>query len=307
MTPDQSLDQIVVIVRAVVSGTMTGSAIDKYRVDILWDLGDKLIERGGAEIAGVPDAGQVLAAVKQAGIDAGPTLLKNAVRVRRYWPLKENYQKVADALQTYGKLKDVIQVFDPEKKVPVHELEAFLKFSETATYVDTLERAAAIKQRYIRPTIEGLPDIDTLAESLDAATSLLRRMVESRNQQAISSVQTELTPEKSRALRLLLSALQSPEVYSRYRAQIRTAIFPSPEAMDILGHHDLGTVVRILVPLKTANPTLFPKIVKEIGRPYLGDLATLLKALESPDEQKRYFKNQEVLRRFLNRGGEHGE
>lgn len=303
MADSPSINEIIDSIRGVVSGTRTGSAIDKYDLLRLWDLGDLLLKRGGPEVAGVPGATDAISAIRQCGIDAGPTLLKNAVRVRRFWPLREKFLRVASSLQSYGKLKDVIQIFDPSKKVPLPELEAFLNYAKNATYVETLERAKLIKNRFLRNSSEGLPDLDVLSEAVDAASRILRALITTGNRSAIASLTSELTAEKSKAFRLVLSAVQSPQVYLRFREDVRGAVLPSPEALAMLGYRDLGEVVRMLIPLRISNPAVFSKIVEEVGGTYLGDLANLLKALGSEEERLRYLKNQQVFQRFLAKTG----
>lgn len=303
MSEVEPLAEVLQAVRRVVSETKTGSAIDKYRIEYLWDLGDALIRHGGAEVGGVPGAGSVLDALRTGGVSLYPTVLKNAVRVRKYWPERASYVAVANSLSSYGKLKDVIQLFNPAAELPRTELESFLSYAASATYVETLERAGQLKARFIKRGDSDLPDTDALAEDVHEATDVLKLMIESGNEDAIRSVREVLAPDKSKDLRLLISALQNPDVYARYRKQVRSALLPSPEELEIRGHASLGEVVRILSPLRTANPRLFPRIATEVGRPYLGELATLLKAVGSSEEQDRYLKNQEVLRRFVDGAG----
>ena len=303
MKDGPSIEDVVSAVNSVVSSTRTGTAIDRYKVELLWDLGNLLILRGGNEIGCVPDAVRIRAVLEQNGIVAGPTLLRNAVRVRHYWPNKDDYIGAVSSLNTYGKLKEAIQLFDPENGIPDTERHAFLKFARTATYSDILERARLLKKKYISQLPEVLSKIDAFTDALDLTTSFLRKIVESRDIDAMTAVRLELTPEKSKSMRMLISAIQSPDVYTRYRNQVRTATLPSPEALSILGYHALGEVVEYLSALQKENPTLFPKIVEEVGFIFLGELATLLKAIESPVELERYFKNKDVLNRFLSRKG----
>jgi hypothetical protein len=303
VSEEAPLAGVLQAVRRVVSETKTGSAIDRYRIEYLWDLGDALIRRGGVETGGVPGADSVLDGLRTEGLSLYPTVLKNAVRVRRYWPDRASYAAVANSLSSYGKLKDVIQLFDPAAELPRAELDSFLSYAASATYVDTLERAGRLKARFIKRVDSEFPDTDTLAENVHEAADVLKQMIESGNEDAIRSVRDVLTPDRSRDLRLLISALQNPDVYTRYDKQVRVAKLPSPEELEIRGHSKLGEVVRILTPLRMANPKLFPQIATEVGRPYLGELATLLKAIGSTEEQDRYLKNQEVLRRFIYRAG----
>lgn len=303
MSEEEPLAEVLLAVRRVVSETKTGTAIDKYRIEYLWDLGDALIRHGGTEIGGVPGADSVLEALRAGGVSLYPTVLKNAVRVRKYWPERAAYAAVALSLSSYGKLKDVIQLFDPTAELPQVELDSFLRYAASATYIDTLARAGQLKARFIKRRDGDLPDTDTLAEDVHEAADVLKQMIESGNEDAIRSVREVLASDKSKDLRLLISALQNPDVYARYQKKVRSALLPSPEELEMRGHARLGEVVRILSPLRTANPSLFPRIATEVGRPYLGELATLLKAVGSSEEQDRYLKNQEVLRRFVDRAG----
>ena len=288
------LPKVVTLTKQIISGRMTGSAIDRYQIDLLWDLGDALVESKMDVYAAWYSLEPVLL---QTGQSTPPTLLRNAVRVRTVWSDKAAYQRVAGALGSYGKLKEAIQLFDPESRLPPAELERFLTEVEDKTYAETREIAGRLKARYIR----GDPDVDpdAILDAVAAATHALRALVESGDEPTLMRLRDTVDSQGSKSLRLLLSSLQKPAVRERYKSQIDKAVLPSAEVLNAAGFSALANAVRQLEPLRKSELKTLDQVSKSIGLSFLGDFATLLKATESDEERRRYLSNQQVLRRFV--------
>ena len=289
---------LVGLVRRIVRGTKTGSAIDRYDVALLWDLGEALDSSGDHKPMSRTAEASVLDQLEAAGFEVGPTLIRNAQRVRRYWVRREEFLPVAASIGSYGKLKEILVLFDPKVRIPPQELERLKAKAKDSTYVDTLAFASGLKRRYIKGLDDGLPDTDALGEAVHGALGLLKGVVSRTDEKALNALREALGAEASRILRLAISALQNPDVAAKYHLQLQRDALPSPDAVEMVGHHELAAVIRMLEPIRRGDPRLFPRIADEVGRPYLGELATLLKASESPAEARRYLKNQEVLRKF---------
>jgi hypothetical protein len=300
LTEPKGLGRILELVKDIVSGSKTGTAIDRYRIMPLWDLGGALgeVDAGGAAIWFVIDS-----VLRKDGILAKPTLLRTATRVRRYWASKAAFERVAGVLGSYGKLKDVIQIFNPEVAVPQLELDQFLLEVAGTTYVETLDAASRLKAKYIRGELGGAVDSDTLYETIQEATSEIEAIIENGDDSALSRVRAAIQPEESRSLRMLLSSLQSEAVHDRYASEIRRSKLPSPGRLDSGRFPSLAAAVRALEPLRSIEPSSLKRVSREFGLSFLGDMATVLKATESDEEKRRFLKNREVIRKFLAQSG----
>jgi hypothetical protein len=299
LTGIPGIDRILTLTKQIVSGSRTGTAIDAYEVAPLWELGQSILDSGRSEDELWPVVEFHLSAQ---GISLKPTLLRNAARVRRFWPTKEEFDPVAKVL-SYGKLKDVIQIFDPRANVPRATLDGFLLEVGDKTYKETLAAARRIKARYIRPLHGTEIDTDAVTDAVWSATSELSAVVDRNDEAELERLRGVIPACQSRDLRLLLSALQNPAVREKHEAELRRVVLPPPERVAKAGFGALAEAVRTLSSLRNADPASLAEVRTEAGLSFLGELATILRATESTDERNRFIRNRAVLQRFLAQGG----
>jgi hypothetical protein len=299
LTGIPGIDRILTLTKQIVSASRTGTAIDAYEVAPLWELGQSILDSGRSDDALWPVVEFHLSAQ---GISLKPTLLRNAARVRRFWPAKEEFERTAKVL-SYGKLKDVIQIFDPRANVPRAELEEFLLEVGDKTYKETLAAAKRIKARYIRPLHGTEIDTDAVTDAVWLATTELSVVVERNDDVGLTRLREAIPAGQSRDLRLLLSALQNPAVREKHEAEVRRLMLPSPERLADAGFGALAEAVKTLASLRNADPASLDEVRSEAGLSFLGDLATILRAAESTDERNRFIRNRAVLQRFLAQSG----
>jgi len=101
-----------------------------------------------------------------------------------------------------------------------------------------------------------------------------------------------------RDFRLLLSALQKEEVYSKYNQEIKKIV--KKELLDA----DLQIGKRINEIFNSINQFINNEkarvlVRKEIPVTFIGNLSTYLRAIESDSNKEQYKKNKDILNKFI--------
>jgi len=295
-TKEVVLARIVKLVQNIQKESKIGTAYERYDTQHLWDLGELI--RAYGDLCPKKDdkdsVGEIVSYVQGHSVRCPPLLLKNAETARRTWPTRELFLKMAKDV-SYGKLKAVLPIFDPEfiswHNVSTRDLDRLSKALGHMTYEDVLNEVRKIREKY-DPNGVSI-DLDVFYDELYSAIENLRQMVETQHGESLSEFRERLSPKFVENSRRLMAAMKSEEMFERLANEVpKNFGREDAAATGIEGH--LRRIVCALSQIRQA-PTMRQRLRDRIGIAKLGELSTLLKAASTDEDLNRYIRGQKLL------------
>jgi hypothetical protein len=308
LSKEAILDRIAALVSTIRKDERIGSALEKYDVEHLWELGENvLLYRDFA--ADRDDAiREIINSLESRSIYYLPVLLRNAETARRAWPSVEDYAKAARGV-SYGKLKAALPLFDPsfvsQAEVDRKDLDHLAEALRSSTYEQILEEVRQARKKYGSRAVAI--DFDELYSALYLVNDLLRQATAAADTQAVKTFRGSLCPDFADNVRRLIAAMRTEEALQKLSRSIPRSLGSRPDARGSEFEHQLRAIADCLLLLRNGVPADRERLRQRIGISGLGELSTLLKAICSDEELERYRRGQKLLEELRSRVSAEGE
>ncbi len=228
-------------------------------------------------------------------------LYRAAITFRRYWQEEAQYKEIVNYLNIWRKLRAFYPVCEEilkgDSKYTRNDVDNLIKQCKDKTAEEIIEITKRLRKRDDKILEELGINIYELRNTLiDVSDELLKIIKED------TKIESELrkiyAPKQLRDFRLLLSALQKEEVYSKYNQEIKKIV--KKELLDT----DLQIGKRINEIFNSINQFINNEkarvlVRKEIPVTFIGNLSTYLRAIESDSNKEQYKKNKDILNKFI--------
>jgi len=296
----QLLNSIVELAAKVAQKHKTGSAIETYEIDLLWDLGNLLqAYQNGRSTDVIFGSIKNELRIQRRKFDI--RLYRGALAIFSYWQNKQDYLRVIKSLNSWGKLREVVPLLEvvlrSEAKINRQDISALIDGANSKTYEEVRELAKKLRLKG-DPIFENLGiDIHELEDTLYGVSENLRLRLEENNAEFTNSFRKDFN-EYILSIRKCLSVFQNEDTYQTYKKDIQDFAKQAPITASTDELKTLSKLVFDIAKLAISEAAR-KRAREEIGQKPFGDLSTYLKALSSEDNRKRFLKNQEILNTFL--------
>jgi hypothetical protein len=294
-TKDQILSRIAELVHKIQKQSKIGTAYEKYESEYLWDLGDQI--KLYHDLVGVDSDAVVgiMESLNVRGIKCQPVLLKNAETSRRTWTSREEFLDIAGGV-SYGKLKAVLPILDPEFATQTHvaseDLSDLVGMLAKSTYEAVLERVRKVRGEY-DPSGDAL-DFDEFYQKLYSAIEELRLIVESKQKDQLNQYRRSFPSKFVEESRRLMAAMKSEESFSRLSPELFKS-HASNSTSQI--ENELQEVIQDLWGIsKSLN--MRRRLRERVGISRVGELSALMQAASSDDALERHIRSQKLIHRL---------
>ena len=284
----------------IISEERVGSRFEAHDVKKIWQLGELIIStiKPLNLTSLLPKLHQIH---KIKNIRYVEMLYRAAITFRKYWQEEAQYKEVVNYLNIWRKLRAFYPVCEEilkgDSKYTRNDVDNLIKQCKDKTAEEIIEITKRLRKRDDKILEELGIDIYELRNTLIDVSDELLKIIE-EDTKIESELRKIYVPKQLRDFRLLLSALQKEEVYSKYNQEIKKIV--KKELLDA----DLQIGKRINEIFNSINQFINNEkarvlVRKEIPVTFIGNLSTYLRAIESDSNKEQYKKNKDILNKFI--------
>lgn len=284
----------------IISEERVGSRFEAHDVKKIWQLGELIIStiKPLNLTSLLPKLHQIH---KIKSIRYVDMLYRAAITFRKYWQEEAQYKEVVNYLNIWRKLRAFYPVCEEilkgDSKYTRNDVDNLIKQCKDKTAEEIIEITKRLRKRDDKILEELGIDIYELRNTLIDVSDELLKIIE-EDTKIESELRKIYAPEQLRDFRLLLSALQKEDVYSKYNQEIKKIV--KKELLDA----DLQIGKRINEIFNSINQFINNEkarvlVRKEIPVTFIGNLSTYLRAIESDSNKEQYKKNKDILNKFI--------
>ena len=284
----------------IISKERVGSRFEAHDVKKIWQLGELIIStiKPLNLTSLLPKLHQIH---KIKNIRYVDMLYRAAITFRKYWQEEAQYKEVVNYLNIWRKLRAFYPVCEKilkgDSKYTRNDVDNLIKQCKDKTAEEIIEITKRLRKRDDKILEELGIDIYELRNTLIDVSDELLKIIE-EDTKIESELRKIYVPKQLRDFRLLLSALQKEEVYSKYNQEIKKIV--KKELLDA----DLQIGKRINEIFNSINQFINNEkarvlVRKEIPVTFIGNLSTYLRAIESDSNKEQYKKNKDILNKFI--------
>jgi len=284
----------------IISEERVGSRFEAHDVKKIWQLGELIIStiKPLNLTSLLPKLHQIH---KIKNIRYVDMLYRAAITFRKYWQEEAQYKEVVNYLNIWRKLRAFYPVCEEilkgDSKYTRNDVDNLIKQCKDKTAEEIIEITKRLRKRDDKILEELGIDIYELRNTLIDVSDELLKIIE-EDTKIESELRKIYVPKQLRDFRLLLSALQKEEVYSKYNQEIKKIV--KKELLDA----DLQIGKRINEIFNSINQFINNEkarvlVRKEIPVTFIGNLSTYLRAIESDSNKEQYKKNKDILNKFI--------
>ena len=284
----------------IISEERVGSRFESHNVKKIWKLGEMIIStiKPLNLTSLLPKLHQIH---KIKNIRYVDMLYRAAITFRKYWQEEAQYKEVVNYLNIWRKLRAFYPVCEEilkgDSKYTRNDVDNLIKQCKDKTAEEIIEITKRLRKRDDKILEELGIDIYELRNTLIDVSDELLKIIE-EDTKIESELRKIYVPKQLRDFRLLLSALQKEEVYSKYNQEIKKIV--KKELLDA----DLQIGKRINEIFNSINQFINNEkarvlVRKEIPVTFIGNLSTYLRAIESDSNKEQYKKNKDILNKFI--------
>ena len=284
----------------IISEERVGSRFEAHDVKKIWQLGELIIStiKPLNLTSLLPKLHQIHKIKNVRYVDM---LYRAAITFRKYWQEEAQYKEVVNYLNIWRKLRAFYPVCEEilkgDSKYTRNDVDNLIKQCKDKTAEEIIEITKRLRKRDDKILEELGIDIYELRNTLIDVSDELLKIIE-EDTKIESELRKIYVPKQLRDFRLLLSALQKEEVYSKYNQEIKKIV--KKELLDA----DLQIGKRINEIFNSINQFINNEkarvlVRKEIPVTFIGNLSTYLRAIESDSNKEQYKKNKDILNKFI--------
>ena len=284
----------------IISKERVGSRFEAHDVKKIWQLGELIIStiKPLNLTSLLPKLHQIHKIKNVRYVDM---LYRAAITFRKYWQEEAQYKEVVNYLNIWRKLRAFYPVCEKilkgDSKYTRNDVDNLIKQCKDKTAEEIIEITKRLRKRDDKILEELGIDIYELRNTLIDVSDELLKIIE-EDTKIESELRKIYVPKQLRDFRLLLSALQKEEVYSKYNQEIKKIV--KKELLDA----DLQIGKRINEIFNSINQFINNEkarvlVRKEIPVTFIGNLSTYLRAIESDSNKEQYKKNKDILNKFI--------
>ena len=284
----------------IISEERVGSRFEAHDVKKIWQLGELIIStiKPLNLTSLLPKLHQIH---KIKNIRYVDMLYRAAITFRKYWQEEAQYKEVVNYLNIWRKLRAFYpvckKILKGDSKYTRNDVDNLIKQCKDKTAEEIIEITKRLRKRDDKILEELGIDIYELRNTLIDVSDELLKIIE-EDTKIESELRKIYVPKQLRDFRLLLSALQKEEVYSKYNQEIKKIV--KKELLDA----DLQIGKRINEIFNSINQFINNEkarvlVRKEIPVTFIGNLSTYLRAIESDSNKEQYKKNKDILNKFI--------
>ncbi len=296
MSKSHIIDYISKIIRKIQSDEKVGSAIERYNTEHLWELGNLILQYHPIAADKEDITGEIMRHLHDSSIRCGSLLLRNAETARRTWSSSEEYQGIAEGV-SYGKLKAVLPLFDPdfilEADVKKEDLEGLMRSLRDLTYEQVLDEVRRFRAKH--DSTGASMDFDELYSDLYEATETLANIVNQKDFDTMRSIRSKYAPDFLVEIRRLIAAMKNEKVFQEQDKILPKRIGKGMNESTSDFDGELSRIVHKLSLVRQATPELRDRLRKRVGISRLGEFSTLLKAISTDEELRRYLRGKRIF------------